>query len=81
MKIYGYCGKKVNSFNLYEMKEVTFSASPDSLRRVSVFLSEMADKMDNGEFESCSHRHIENTILNWNELCPDSDIVVLEAKD
>ena len=75
--IYGYYGKKVNVSNLLEMKEITFSMSPEMLRVASMFLKNMADMMDNGGFENCSHRHITSEMDDWSATC---DIIVTRAE-
>ena len=78
--IYGYCGDKISSEGLFVMKEITFSLSPEGLRAISTFLNTMADKIENGQFSDSAHQHIENTVFNWNELCPDQDIIVMKLE-
>ena len=80
MMIYGYCGKKVNSYGLFEMKEVTFSMSSEALRNISVFLKDMADMIDNDEFKDGLHHHIGCTISDWNDLYSETDVVVIKQK-
>lgn len=75
--IYGYSNKKVNEYGLLEMKEITFSVSPEVLRKIGFFLNEVADSMESDLFQKSSHSHICNMIPNWNELCPDKDIIVI----
>lgn len=78
--LYGYSRKGINDNDFFELQEVTFSMSPEVLRAVSLFLKDMADMMDNGGFEDCSHRHVESSIPNWNDLCPGTEIIVLKPK-
>lgn len=75
--IYGYPAKEVNEYGLLEMKEITFSASPVVLREIARFLAVSADLMDAGDFETCSHQHIQSVIPDWDRRFPESDIVVV----
>lgn len=75
--IYGYGLKPINEFGLLEMKEITFAASPTVLRQIAQFLEEMAQKMDEGFFERCSHAHIKSIIEGWDKCFPNKDIVVM----
>ncbi len=75
--IYGYAMKKLGEDGLLEMKEITFEASADTLREIALFLTEMARFMERGGFVNCSHRHIGNTIANWDKRFPHKDIVVI----
>lgn len=76
--IFGYPKKQINEFGLLEMKEITFSSSPDELKQIARFLAEMAELMEESDFENCSHRHIQNTIPEWSEDLV--DIIVMPAK-
>ena len=75
--LYGYGMNQLNEFGLLEMKEITFAASPKVLRQIAFFLSEMAQKMEAGNFSNSSHVHIGDVIRNWNELFPQKDIIVM----
>jgi len=78
--IYGYCGNEVGGNGLFEMKEITFSMSSEGLRAISTFLNSMANEIDKGQLSDSSHQHIEQVISNWNELCPDHDIIVMSKR-
>ena len=75
--IYGYCGKKINHYGLFEMQEVTFSMSSQALRALSQFLNDMADRIDEKKTDNSSHYHIESVVPNWREICPSQDIIVM----
>lgn len=80
--IFGYGLKEVNEeFGLLEMKEVTFAATPAVLRQIAHFLEAMAQKMDEGFFDGCSHAHIGSVIAEWNIRFPNKDIVVMPPVD
>ena len=38
--IYGYCGKKVNEYGLFEMKELTFSMSSECFESCFSFIED-----------------------------------------
>jgi hypothetical protein len=78
--IYGYAAKEVNDFGLFEMKEITFVASPEVLREVAYFLNTMADLMEAGGFSN-THRHIGNTVKNWDKRFPGKDVIVIPPSD
>lgn len=75
--IYGYSLRTCNEEAvLLEMKEVTFSAPPETLREIAKFLSAMADHMEAGGFLRCDHSHIGSVIPDWDEMHPEKDIIV-----
>lgn len=74
--IYGYVLTTVNEYDLCEMKEITFAASPDVLREIAGFLENMAGLMESGGFDNCSHIHIGNAIADWDRRFPNKDIIV-----
>ena len=75
--IYGYSGRVCNEHGLLEMKEITFSAPPETLREVAKFLSAMADHMEAGGFLRCDHFHIGSVIGGWDESHPGKDVLVV----
>jgi hypothetical protein len=75
--IYGYGIKQVDQCGLLEMREITLAASPEVLRDVARFLSDMADLMESGAFANCSHRHIGSVILDWEKRFPGKDVIVM----
>lgn len=81
MEIYGYPEKKINEYGLLKMKEITFSVSPSILRDISKFFEETAALMEAGNFETCSHRHIQNIITDWDRRFPDSDIIIIPPEE
>ncbi len=78
--IYGYSEKQLNEYGLLEMKEITFSTSPEALRKIAFFLNEMANLMDDEGFGKISHRHIQNTISDWDSFYPGKDIIVMSPE-
>jgi hypothetical protein len=79
--IYGYPTREVNDYGLLEIRELTFSAPPAVLRDISRFLAETANLMDAGAFQTCSHRHIQSVVTDWNRKFPDKDIVVIPPEE
>lgn len=79
--IYGYPAKEVNEFGLLEIREISISAPPAVLREMSRFLADMADVMEAGGFDACSHRHIQSVIRDWDRRFPGKDIVVTAPQD
>jgi hypothetical protein len=79
--IYGYAMKELGEDGLLEMKEITFEASAYTLREIALFLTQMAEFMERGGFVNCSHRHIGNTIANWDKRFPHKDIIVIPPPD
>ncbi len=75
--IYGYSKAQVNEYGLLDLKEITFSASPEVLRQIATFLNQSASMMEDGWFDKCSHRHIQDEIKDWDEKFPDRDIIVM----
>jgi hypothetical protein len=73
--IYGHGTKTGEEFDLLEMKDVSLVAPPDVLREIAFFLNKMAEEIEAGDFAN-THRHIGNTIANWNGRFPDKDIIV-----
>ncbi|HLW67258.1 MAG TPA: hypothetical protein VKS79_18230 [Gemmataceae bacterium] len=74
--IYGYKLKELENSG-FEMKEVTFSAPPEVLRQIAAFLEQMAQKMEDGFFERCSHVHIGSLVPEWDKNFPNKDIIVM----
>lgn len=56
--IYGYVSRTLNEYGLKQMREVTISASPNDLREVAAFLSEVADELDSHAVSVQFHRHL-----------------------
>jgi hypothetical protein len=63
-------------YGLLELREVTFLFDSRSLRDIASFLSQMADELDEGKFDRCSHRHIESVIGDWRQRYPNDDLIV-----
>ena len=74
---YGYSKKQLNEYGLQDLREVTFSASPDVLRQIADFLNESASMMEEGWFDKCSHRHIQDEVKDWDKRFPERDIIVM----
>lgn len=70
MKTYGYAKRQTSILGLMEMKEITFSGSPSSIRNIAEFLTQAAEKMEKqrGGF---SHMHIGEACPQWLETWPD----------
>jgi hypothetical protein len=75
MKIFGYKNKKVNEHGLLEMSEVTFQASPDTLRAIAKLLTDAANLIEKNP-GSIDHLHLQDTWPEWEEDYP--DVVVAE---
>lgn len=57
--IYGYESRTVNEYGLKQLREVSFAASPQTLRELSAFFLEVAQEMeDQGALGQQWHRHI-----------------------
>ena len=74
--IFGYPVKQANEYGLMELREISIAGPPDLLRDLARFFSEMAEFMEQGGFEDCSHRHIGSVVLDWNKRFPNLEIVV-----
>lgn len=79
--IFGYSEKQLNEYGLLEMKEVTFSTSSETLRKISYFLNEAATLIDNGSFDKNSHIHIQNIIPDWDDCYPNRNIIVCSSSE
>ena len=75
--IHGYAETNEREKGPLEMREVTFSASPDILRQIAKFFSEMADLMEQGGFSKTSHKHIGSVIPNWDKRFPKREIIIM----
>jgi hypothetical protein len=75
--LYGYSVKQINEYGLHELKEVSVQADPVILRQIGTFFLQMADLMDRGGFERCSHRHIGSVIEGWDRRFSQVDLIVL----
>jgi hypothetical protein len=74
MKTYGYpVGEPLNPYGLLKLKEVTFSASPETLRAIAGFLLQAAQEMER-EGAHFDHLHIQDELSSWPEHS--ADIVV-----
>ncbi len=58
------------------MREVTFIASPETLREIAKFLTSMADLVESGKFRN-THRHIGSVVTDWDKRHPGKDIIVV----
>jgi hypothetical protein len=74
--IYGYGDKVLNEYGLLELREVTFAASPDTLREIASFLTSMADLLEAGTFR-ITHRHIGSVVSDWGKRFPGKDVIVI----
>jgi hypothetical protein len=79
--IFGYSRRKVNNYGLHELKEVTLAMGPAELRLLGRFLLDMADQMEAGAFDACSHRHLTSAHPAWSELHPSADVIVMPPED
>lgn len=70
MKVYGY--EKVDGCDskLMELSEVTFSASPETLRYIATVINKIADDMES-EGKSFEHAHIQDHCTKWDGMFPD----------
>ena len=75
MKAYGYEKKKVSGTHLLELREVTLSGSPASLRDVARFLAKAAEEKEKRSARF-NHMHIREVCPDWLEKWP--DIIVSE---
>lgn len=76
MKVFGHALRTCNAAGLVELSEVTFQASPNVLREVSVFLSQMADEMERSP-EAFGHRHMQDEVRGWSDSVPErADVIV-----
>jgi hypothetical protein len=75
MEIFGYKRKEVNEHGLLEMNEVTFLASPNTLRAIAKLLTDAADLIEKKP-GSIDHLHLQDTWRDWQEDYP--DVVVAE---
>lgn len=77
MKTHGYAKRQTSVPGLLEMREITFSGSPASMRDIARFLTQAADEMEKrrGGF---SHLHIREICPEWLEKWP--DVIVSTSK-
>jgi hypothetical protein len=70
MKAHGYAKRQISPNGLLEMREITFSGSPKTMRDIARFLSQAADQMEKrrGAF---GHMHIGEVCTEWLEKWPD----------
>jgi len=76
MKVFGYVEKQHNENGLVELSEITFQASPDTLREIASFLVVAAQKAEElgSRFD---HFHIQQVHKDWHAKLPERpDIVV-----
>ena len=76
MNVYGYSKRIVNEYGLHELSEVTFEVPLADLRRIAAFLTESADRMESGEWQS-DHYHLTGFDREWEHDHPHSDVIVL----
>jgi hypothetical protein len=69
MKTFGYAKKKLSPEGLLEIREVTFSGSPASIREVAQFLLAAAEMEKSGH--QFSHVHIGDQCSGWLKKWPD----------
>jgi hypothetical protein len=72
--VYGYETRTLNEYGLKEMREVTFSTRPDTLRAIAQFLVEAAAQLESQPMSPNWHRHVSPAIAR--SLC--CDVIVIE---
>ncbi len=73
--LYGYSRRVINRYGLRELKEVTFQASPDDLRRIATFLTDAASQIEAGTAKT-DHLHLSIEDAGWGKMHPEMDVVV-----
>ena len=76
MKVFGYKEKVLNEDELLQMSEVTFQASPKTLRAIAQFFNESADYLE--KHDDFDHAHLQDDWSEWQEKYPDVIIVKKE---
>ena len=74
MKIFGYAKRKASDSGLLEMREVSFTGSPESIRAVAAFLASAADKMEQ-QGSAFGHEHSSDVCPEWQKKWPDVIVV------
>ena len=74
--IYGYSEQVVDEeYGLLQMREITFSMTPEQLRLVAKFLERIAHDIESGV--PFLHRHIEEIIPSWRDVGHVGEIVAI----
>ena len=60
--IHGYDDATLNEHGLKQMREVSISASPASLRALAAFMTSAAEELESGPVHANWHRHIPNEL-------------------
>jgi hypothetical protein len=70
MKAYGYAKRTASNKGLLEMREITLTGSPSSIREIARFLLTAAEQMEKqqGRFD---HAHIGEVCDGWLDKWPD----------
>ncbi len=75
MKLFGHTHSSEQPF---ELREVTFQASPDALRTIARFLEQMATELEEAP-SSFEHSHVQDTFEEWPSQWPDLVVAGLAA--
>lgn len=76
--LYGCAAQTLSDEGLLQLKEVTFAFDANGLREIAVFCSEMAVRIESGDFEVSSHFHIGNITSNWDLRHPETDVIAIK---
>ena len=76
MKIFGYKEKIINKHELLQMSEVTFQASPETLRAIAKFFLDSAEYLE--KHDDFDHAHLQDDWSGWQEHYPD---IVIAKQD
>ena len=76
--LHGYARDRIEELGQLDLREVTFFATAEDLRRVANFLLTAADQIDDGKLPTRhTQLHIGAVIPAWKTIAPYSDIVVI----
>ena len=78
MKAFGYAKRKASASGLMEMREVSFTGSPDTIRAVARFLASAADRMEQ-HGSAFWHEHFRDVSPEWQKEWPDIIVVQPDA--
>lgn len=79
MNTYGYAKQKdLNEHGLMKMSEVTISATPEELRRISDFIAKCADEMEGSN--ASEHEHYCDYDEDYDESGSDLIVIIEKAK-
>jgi hypothetical protein len=78
MKVFGHVKTLNHPESLVELSEVTFQASPESLRTVASFLVKAAEDLER-KGASFGHRHIQDEAKGWFNIQPEPPDVIVSV--